>query len=64
MVKTGFFIQNYIPPFDNFLFFSEAWSLSVEEHFYLVLPVFLLVFSYLMKRKNQVAAGTFDPTAT
>lgn len=38
-----FFVQNFITPHP--LFFAEAWSLSIEEWFYLIFPivVFLLI---------------------
>jgi peptidoglycan/LPS O-acetylase OafA/YrhL len=34
-------------------FFPESWSLSVEEFAYLVLPVFLLLLSTIIKPKNR-----------
>jgi peptidoglycan/LPS O-acetylase OafA/YrhL len=54
-LKYLFFIQNFISPHPNF--FPEAWSLAVEEWFYLLLPfVFylsskILNFETLNKRK-------------
>ena len=48
------FIQNlwYRPP----LFFPESWSLSVEEWFYLTLPVGLFLFAFLFKKKEKKTA--------
>ena len=40
------FLQNLVTPHPPY-FFGEAWSLSVEEWSYLLLPVFLLVASRL-----------------
>lgn len=40
------FLQNLVTPHPPY-FFGEAWSLSVEEWSYLLLPVFLLVASKL-----------------
>jgi peptidoglycan/LPS O-acetylase OafA/YrhL len=32
-------------------FFPEAWSLSIEEWFYLIVPVFILIFGIMLKYK-------------
>ena len=50
---TGIFAQNYLPPFENFSFFSEAWSLSIEEHFYLTFTL-ILFFFYRFSPKNII----------
>ncbi len=42
------FIQNFAFPHPEF--FAEAWSLSIEEWFYLLIPIFLYVLISLMKR--------------
>lgn len=48
------FSQNLVVPHPEF-FFPEAWSLSVEEWFYLLLPVLIFACSFLFKeRKNAV----------
>jgi peptidoglycan/LPS O-acetylase OafA/YrhL len=44
------FLQNFLNAHPNF--FTEAWSLSVEEYAYLILPFILYLFFYLFK-KNQ-----------
>jgi peptidoglycan/LPS O-acetylase OafA/YrhL len=46
-----FFIQNGMTPMPAF--FTESWSLSVEEFAYLVLPLFLLLVSRLIKSKYK-----------
>ena len=44
------FLQNFINPHPNF--FTEAWSLSIEEYAYLILP-FLLYLSFFMFKKQH-----------
>lgn len=46
-----FFIQNGITPMPAF--FTESWSLSVEEFAYLVLPLFLLLAGSTVKSKSK-----------
>ena len=46
------FLQNMIPPYTDHRFFSEAWSLSIEEYFYLCLPLALISISIITKIKN------------
>ncbi len=52
MLKHFAFIQNMIPPYSDHRFFSEAWSLSIEEYFYLTVPIILISVSYITKRKD------------
>jgi peptidoglycan/LPS O-acetylase OafA/YrhL len=42
LVASWFFIQNYFPAEKVFIILSHTWSLAVEEHFYLFLPVMLI----------------------
>ncbi len=42
------FSQNLFKPQTDF--FSEAWSLAVEEWFYLITPVLLLILSVILKK--------------
>lgn len=48
------FLQNFIPYESDF--FSIAWSLSIEEWFYLLLPLFLLSLSLVTRGKNMLKA--------
>jgi peptidoglycan/LPS O-acetylase OafA/YrhL len=45
------FVQNYVPGFC-----IHTWSLAVEEHFYLVLPVLLIVLTKCNKSNSPFAA--------
>ena len=44
-----FFLQNYLPTVPN----GSTWSLAVEEHFYMLLPLILLVLIALAKRTKK-----------
>ena len=46
-----FFVQNWITVHPQF--FGEAWSLAVEEWFYLTLPIALLVLGNVLKDKSK-----------
>ena len=54
-----FFVQNLATPHP--LFFPEAWSLSVEEWFYLTLPLALLLLTKILKNtpKKSILKTTF-----
>ncbi|MDF2931204.1 MAG: acyltransferase [Chryseobacterium sp.] len=45
------FIQNFTE-FDSYLY-PEAWSLSIEEWFYLLLPIFTLISFFFIKNKEK-----------
>jgi peptidoglycan/LPS O-acetylase OafA/YrhL len=45
--KFFFFLQNFSGPFTDF--FWESWSLSIEEWFYLLFPIILLVLYLVLK---------------
>ncbi|MBC7946261.1 MAG: acyltransferase [Chitinophagaceae bacterium] len=49
------FIQNFNSPHPDF--FPEAWSLSVEEWFYLLIPLGLFLLSRVSKYKREVLLG-------
>ncbi len=43
--KFLFFIQKSIPNFVDQNYFMVAWSLSIEEFFYLIFPIYLIFFN-------------------
>ena len=47
-LKYLFFLQNISESFANFEYFYVAWSLAIEEFFYLLFPIFLI---FLNKNK-------------
>jgi peptidoglycan/LPS O-acetylase OafA/YrhL len=47
------FLQNLWSPFTDHRFFSESWSLSVEEWFYLLFPLALLVYALFKRRASK-----------
>jgi len=51
-----YFSQNLRTPHPNF--FPEGWSLAVEEWFYLLFPVTVLVLSGLTQNRRLALAGT------
>jgi peptidoglycan/LPS O-acetylase OafA/YrhL len=56
LVSAVFFFRNYLPNSTAYVYSEHLWSLSVEEHFYLLWPLFL---SWLvtMKRPAVYTAG-------
>lgn len=44
------FLQNFVSPHPNF--FPLAWSLSMEEWFYLLLPLWFIFFYWLFRKKK------------
>lgn len=46
------FVQNIATP--NPIFFREAWSLSIEEWFYIILPILLFILNFFIKNKKRV----------
>ena len=55
IVASLFFVQNYVP--ENVLptIVGHTWSLAVEEHFYILLPLLLTALSY-NRRKDPFSA--------
>ena len=43
--KFLFFVQKMIPNFVDKDYFMVAWSLSIEEFFYLIFPIYLIIFN-------------------
>lgn len=52
-IRYFLFIQNFASPHPEF--FAEAWSLSIEEWFYLLIPVFLYGLIYIAKREVKTS---------
>lgn len=46
------FLQNF---YDNITYFKVSWSLCIEEHFYLLFVIFILVTAGLSKHKVLIA---------
>ncbi len=59
-IKYMFFIQNILEISVNVDYFSISWSLSVEEWFYVVFPLFLILTLMIQKnpKKNQIIFST------
>ena len=56
--KYYLFIQNFNAPQPPF--FSESWSLSIEEWFYLLIPIIFLFFIKLTKKKHTLIIVIFS----
>ena len=50
-LKFLFFIQKIVPNFVDSNYFMVAWSLSIEEFFYLIFPIYLILFSNIKASK-------------
>ncbi|MDG1477063.1 MAG: acyltransferase [Vicingaceae bacterium] len=50
--KFLFFLQNFSTGFTDF--FWESWSLSVEEWFYISIPLLLFVFNLFLNKKTTI----------
>lgn len=49
--KFLLFIQKSVPNFVNDNYFMVAWSLSIEEFFYLIFPIYLILFNKISASK-------------
>jgi peptidoglycan/LPS O-acetylase OafA/YrhL len=47
-----FYIQNLFQQYNHVDYYSVAWSLSVEEWFYIVFPIFMLTCVKLIKKRH------------
>ncbi len=56
IIKSIFFIQNFIGREEEF--YSVSWSLCIEEWFYLLFPLLLLLLSYLNFSKKMTFIAT------
>jgi peptidoglycan/LPS O-acetylase OafA/YrhL len=58
--STLLFLRNYFPLFDGHpigVYTAQFWSLAVEEHFYLVWPVVMLLLGPNLRRLGLTALG-------
>jgi peptidoglycan/LPS O-acetylase OafA/YrhL len=55
ITRYALFYQNYVPNPDHWSF-GHVWSLCVEEHFYIMLPVILFLIYKLVSKKNHTKA--------
>jgi peptidoglycan/LPS O-acetylase OafA/YrhL len=51
LIASWFFLQNYIHEDKVYLILSHTWTLAVEEHFYLLLPLLLTLLIGLFSRR-------------
>jgi peptidoglycan/LPS O-acetylase OafA/YrhL len=51
--KYVLFIQNFASPHPDF--YPEAWSLSIEEWFYLVVPILIFIITRILNAKKSIA---------
>ena len=49
-IKFVFFLQNFSSSFQGF--FWESWSLSVEEWFYMITPLLLILLQFVLPKKK------------
>lgn len=54
-LRIGLFSYNLLPPFTDHSFFSESWSLAVEEFYYLIFPVLAFFFVKNLRSMKGVA---------
>jgi len=52
--KFLFFLQKMLPNFADKDYFMVAWSLSIEEFFYLIFPIYLILFNKVKPYKLVV----------
>ena len=50
LLSNLFVVQNYVPLDKNYFILAHTWTLAVEEHFYLLLP---LLFAVLISRGSK-----------
>ena len=53
-IKYSLFLQNFILPWLEDDYFSITWSLSVEEWFYIIFPLFLILIFKIFRSKHSL----------
>ena len=57
LISSVFFFRNYVPDAATGVYTAHLWSLSVEEHFYLIWPCLLILLS--KTRRPLLATAAF-----
>jgi peptidoglycan/LPS O-acetylase OafA/YrhL len=52
LIASWFFLQNYFHEDKVYLILSHTWTLAVEEHFYLLLPVLLMLLMAVFSKRD------------
>lgn len=52
-LRYGGYVQNLFSQYNTQDYYPVAWSLSVEEWYYVVFPPFLLLYGALIRRRSQ-----------
>ena len=52
IIKEGFYLSNY--PFSLFYKMPWSWSLSIEEHFYLFVPLLILILRKFRTHRSRI----------
>ena len=56
-VASALFYRNYMPGVDEPIVIGHTWSLAVEEHFYLLLPLLLILLAYRNRKSSDPFAS-------
>jgi peptidoglycan/LPS O-acetylase OafA/YrhL len=54
--REYFYLTNYVPPSPELVVMPWGWSLALEEHFYLLVPLLVGALRLVRSRKVQLAA--------
>src|SRR5260370_25535156 len=52
LIASWFFLENYIHEDNVYLILVHTWTLAVEEHFYLLLPVLLMLLIRVFSKRD------------
>jgi peptidoglycan/LPS O-acetylase OafA/YrhL len=56
-LASALFYRNYMPGVDEPIVIGHTWSLAVEEHFYLLLPLLLILLAYRNRKSSDPFAS-------